>query len=151
MGPKRFYDKNQRCLYCRKSVKKIARHLLSQHDNETEVAELIALKGQNDKISNEKYKANLTLLRNRGNFMNNLQIIKEGGGDIAVLRRPHPDMKRNKDDYVPCTACLGFFLADSLHKHNKLCPILKNNKQTLRDCRFLLETSVMDDRPSNVS
>lgn len=54
-----------------------------------------------------------------GNFRHNLDVIKEGKGELIVARRS-PNMSC-PDDFLPCIFCLGFFKAVELWRHARNC------------------------------
>ena len=55
----------------------------------------------------------------------NLQVIKEGIGELVLVQRPKENSKRTYGlwDFLPCEYCLGFYLKSSLWIHVRTCPL----------------------------
>ncbi|XP_071822610.1 uncharacterized protein [Apostichopus japonicus] len=98
---KRTYNKQNACVFCGCLVQVlIGRHLLAVHKDEPDVAAIHVLNDQAER------KRRLDLLRNRGNFLHNQQVIDAGVGQIILMRRPHTFHDLDYEDYGPCPLCL---------------------------------------------
>ncbi|XP_053093359.1 uncharacterized protein si:ch211-266o15.1 isoform X3 [Pangasianodon hypophthalmus] len=106
--------KKQFCVYCQKSNTKIARHLEQMHSNETDVAYALSF----PKRSKRRHML-LEQLRKKGNYQHNIEVIRNGNGDIVMQKQTK--RKRSAMEYLPCQYCLAFFLREGLEKHEYLC------------------------------
>ena len=88
------------------------RHYQTQHNDERDVAMLVAC---NDKAVKEKL---MTKLRNLGNHLHNVDVLKAGKGTLEVGYR-EADTK-DASYYVPCPACLGRTQLCSYHSAEML-------------------------------
>ncbi|XP_061525263.1 uncharacterized protein LOC133397876 [Phycodurus eques] len=61
----------------------------------------------------------LEQLRCRGNYQHNIEVIRQGSGEIVPWRRPSQEVDAR--NYLPCPGCLGFFLRADLWKHQASC------------------------------
>lgn len=106
--------KKQFCVYCQKSNTKIARHLERIHSNETDVAYALSF----PKRSKRRHML-LEKLRKKGNYQHNIEVIRNGIGDIVMQKQTK--RKRSVMEYLPCQYCLAFFLQEGLEKHEYTC------------------------------
>ncbi|XP_047442004.1 uncharacterized protein LOC125008688 [Mugil cephalus] len=113
-GGKRRWDKKHYCVFCRRPQVKIARHLLRKHGDEQEVAAASALPP-----GSKQRHLLLEHLRCRGNYLHNIEVIRQGSGEIVPWRQPSEDVDAR--NYLPCPLCLGFFLRAELWKHQVSC------------------------------
>ncbi|XP_026017260.1 uncharacterized protein LOC113018411 isoform X2 [Astatotilapia calliptera] len=113
-GGKRRWDKKHYCVFCRRPQVKIARHLLRKHADEQEVLAASTLPTG----SKERHLL-LEHLRCRGNYLHNIEVIRQGTGEIVPWRQPSEDVDAR--NYLPCPLCLGFFLRADLWKHQVSC------------------------------
>ncbi|XP_051781264.1 uncharacterized protein LOC114648939 [Erpetoichthys calabaricus] len=120
-GGGRVYDKKQFCLFCGKSYAKIARHIEQIHHNETEVAKAL----QFPRKSKER-RLQIDLLRNRGNFAHNVEVLKMGKGMLIPRRQPRNCLPSK--DFAHCLNCQGFFLRHNLWRHMKHCKLRKRDQ-----------------------
>ncbi|KAM9836767.1 uncharacterized protein ACBR49_019195 isoform 1-T2 [Aulostomus maculatus] len=111
---KRRWDKKHYCVFCRRPQVKIARHLLRKHADEQEVLAASVLPPG----SKERHLL-LEQLRCRGNYLHNIEVIRQGRGEIIPWRQPSEDVDAR--NYLPCPLCLGFFLRADLWKHQASC------------------------------
>lgn len=111
---KRRWDKKHYCVFCRRPQVKIARHLLRKHADQQEVAAASTLPTG----SKERHLL-LEHLRCRGNYMHNIEVIRQGFGEIIPWRQPSEEVDAR--NYLPCPLCLGFFLRADLWKHQASC------------------------------
>ncbi|XP_073731051.1 uncharacterized protein [Misgurnus anguillicaudatus] len=112
----RSYNKKQYCLYCSKPYAKMARHLEFVHRNEVEVAKAVAF----PKRSKER-RVQLNLLRKRGNFAHNTDVVRKGEGEMIACYRPKKC--KNPKEFIHCIHCQGLYNKLSLWNHSKNCPL----------------------------
>lgn len=110
------YNKKQYCLYCSKPYSKMARHLEFVHHNEIEVAKAVAF----PKHSKER-RVQLNLLRKRGNFAHNTDVVRQGRGEMIACYRPKK--RKGAIEFIHCIYCQGLYNKRSLWKHVKNCPL----------------------------
>lgn len=91
------HNKKQYCLYCSKPYSKMARHLEFVHHNEVEVAKAVAF----PKHSKER-RERLNLLRKRGNFAHNTDVVRQGHGEMIACYRPKK--KKGAKEFTASTA-----------------------------------------------
>ena len=125
-------DKKHFCLFCGKGVTKLKRHLLSFHQGEPEMFAFMAASGKSKECELKK-------LRNAGDHLHNIDILKGGEGDIVVKK--NIKRKTSHEDYVPCPRCVGYFYKRDLWRHK--CPNLNPDdktpsKQLVRKGRLIL-------------
>lgn len=113
---KRIYDKKQFCLFCQKPFQKIARHLLSVHQNERDVAKA-AMYPKNSK----ERRLQLNQLRKRGNFAYNTGIVHHGSGEMVACYRP--SQAKTSQHFIHCIYCQGLYAKKTLWKHVRSCPL----------------------------
>nr|XP_046237444.1 uncharacterized protein LOC124054940 [Scatophagus argus]XP_046237445.1 uncharacterized protein LOC124054940 [Scatophagus argus] len=111
---KRRWDKKHYCVFCRRPQVKIARHLLSKHADQQEVAAASMLP-----TGSKQRHLLLEHLRCRGNYLHNIEVIRQGSGEIIPWRQPSEEVDAR--NYLPCPLCLGFFLRADLWKHQASC------------------------------
>ena len=107
------YAKKHFCLYCNKAFLNLARHLEFVHSTEKEVIEFSRMIPR----CQERLKA-VSILRNRGNFIHNLEVLRKQEGILIVTRRPM--VETHATHFYPCPMCLGFYSKCELHRHR--CP-----------------------------
>lgn len=116
------YSKKHACIFCGKLDYKIARHLCKKHANEKEIAQLPPY-NRKGKISQSERKRTLDILRNEGDFLYNVDILKDGdkmGSGLIVAKRPQAGEHQPKD-YLPCKYCLRFYIKSELWRHSQRC------------------------------
>ncbi|AWO97410.1 Hypothetical protein SMAX5B_010542 [Scophthalmus maximus] len=106
--------KRQYCVFCRRPQVKIARHLLRKHTDEAEVTAASTLP-----TGSKQRHLLLEHLRCRGNYLHNIEVIRQGSGEIVPCRQPSEEVDAR--NYLPCPLCLGFFLRSDLWKHQASC------------------------------
>ncbi|KAG9271819.1 hypothetical protein AMEX_G13306, partial [Astyanax mexicanus] len=111
----RVYDKRNYCVFCFKPSSKIARHLETVHRNEVEVAQAV----QYPKGSKAR-RTKLNILRNRGNFVHNAEVVRKGTGQLVACYRPRE--QRDAKDFIHCIHCQGLYSKRTLWRHMKNCP-----------------------------
>ena len=114
-GKKKSLCKYQVCYYCEKPVLKIARHLMSRHIDEEEIAKIAAKK----KLNYHEYRVGIKKVKNHGNFNYNAKILAMGGTELVLARKPVK--ARKPDEFLPCIFCYGFFVVDELWRHCAHC------------------------------
>ena len=63
----------------------------------------------------------LTNMRNTGNHLHNVDVLRKKKGTLIVCHRPSEEDSRNLEDYTPCSECLGYFKRTLLYKDD--CPV----------------------------
>ncbi|KAJ8019345.1 hypothetical protein HOLleu_42106 [Holothuria leucospilota] len=101
-------------------------HLLAVHKDEPDVAAIIALDDQAER------KKRLDLLRNKGNFLHNQQVLDAGAGQIILMRRPQAFHDLDYQDYGPCPQCLGYVLLKDIWRHTHYRCIARNDGKSQR-------------------
>ncbi|XP_055359243.1 uncharacterized protein LOC114865279 isoform X2 [Betta splendens] len=129
-GGKRRWDKKHYCVFCRRPQVKIARHLLRKHADQQEVEAASSLPA-----GSKQRHLLLEHLRCRGNYLHNIEVIRQGSGEIVPCRQPSEEVDARS--YLPCPLCLGFFLRADLWKHQA-------------SCRKKLASDMFSDPPSTV-
>lgn len=109
------HNKKQYCLYCKKAISKLARHLESAHSGQSDVAMAFSF----NKRSHERREL-LRSLKKRGNFDHNATVASCGAGEMVACRRP--TTAKQSDDYRHCKFCQGLYARDSLWRHVRNCP-----------------------------
>ena len=132
---KRVWDKKHYCFFCHEGLSKIPRHWLSQHKDESEVQAI-----QN--ASSKERQALITKLRNMGDHLHNVSVLRSGSGVLVVGYRPKL-VDIDPKDYVPCPNCFLYLVHSDLWRHK--CPLVdaaadgkKRKKQGYRAGRLLL-------------
>ncbi|KAL1022430.1 hypothetical protein UPYG_G00027530 [Umbra pygmaea] len=106
-------NKNNFCFVCHKPQQKIARHLKKHEKSNKEIAHALSF------LPGSKIRKHLLeQLRNRGNFLHNNNVFKEGIGDLKVKRRSKIG-KLGK--YEHCPHCKGMFVRSELWRHMRRC------------------------------
>lgn len=113
---KRKWDKKFYCMFCKNLYSKLPRHLYRAHSEEWEIAKVLSL----DKGSAERKKI-LQQVQNRGTFLWNSNIIKEGEGSIMLKRRARPEKDKSIKDFLPCEFCYQMISTNYLYRHSKIC------------------------------
>lgn len=107
-------DKTKRqlaCYYCRQLlVHRIRVHLHTCHEKEPEVAKAMAATGHEKEVA-------YTLIRNKGNFKHNIDVLASGKGELIFARTPEHEAYGK--DYLPCIHCYAFYKKDELWRHIK--------------------------------
>ncbi|XP_026198993.1 uncharacterized protein LOC113150625 isoform X2 [Anabas testudineus] len=113
--------KRNYCLFCSRSLTKMARHLERMHSDKAEVAAAF----QYPKKSRERFNIWNKLI-NEGNFAHNKEVLKTGKGQLAVRKRPKKDTKAT--DFIHCLYCRGLYRKKFFFKHLTKCPEKKSQK-----------------------
>ncbi|TRY84805.1 hypothetical protein DNTS_008981, partial [Danionella cerebrum] len=94
------------------SVSKLARHLKTHIKDDGEIAKALSLP-----VGSKTRKELLEKLRNKGNFMHNIKVQKNGSGSLKVKRKP----KEGGKTYDYCMHCQAMFLDHELWRHMRRC------------------------------
>ncbi|XP_029381982.1 uncharacterized protein LOC115058678 isoform X2 [Echeneis naucrates] len=156
-GGKRRWDKKHYCVFCRRPQVKIARHLLRKHADQQEVMAASSLP-----TGSKQRHLLLEHLRCRGNYLHNIEVIRQGSGEIVPCRQPSEEV--DVRNYLPCPLCLGFFLRSDLWKHQASCrKKLKSDpcavpgstseptRDSNTDCCDLAEETSKEEKPAEPS
>ncbi|XP_017577082.1 uncharacterized protein si:ch211-266o15.1 isoform X1 [Pygocentrus nattereri] len=119
VGAQRPYGRKQFCVFCKRPVTKIARHLEMRHSKEKDVAHALSF----PKGSKTRHLL-LQQLRNKGNYQHNIKVLQNGSGEIIPLKRTKKNTSSN--DYKSCPDCLGFFLKSESCRHQRSCKMKKD-------------------------
>ena len=109
------YNKKQYCLYCKKAISKLARHLEFAHSQQPDVARAFSF----NKRSRERRDV-LRSIKKKGNFNHNATVATSGAGEMVACRRP--TTARESDGYRHCKFCQGLYARDCLWRHVRNCP-----------------------------
>ncbi|KAK0075559.1 hypothetical protein PV326_011490, partial [Microctonus aethiopoides] len=103
------------CQFCETMQTKYARHILKAHSDNVEVQKCLSF----PVLSNER-KREIAKLRKRGDFIHNTHA-NLNTGVLITCRRPRNDSKKNADEYVTCSNCLGSYSKSTLRIHFAKC------------------------------
>jgi hypothetical protein len=99
---RKIYVKPHYCIFCKGPQKQLIRHLILKHSCEKDVQEIEKC----PKKSEQRNKL-CNLIRNRGDFSHNIEVLKSEKGNLVVIRRPSSLFCPTH--YYPCLSCFGFF------------------------------------------
>ena len=115
-GPKRIYNYHC-CFVCGAMISNIMKHIRT-HKTNSEVKQLRELEvGNLQSLSAEKQQEVKVLhevLRNRGDHLHNLAVMKQKKGELLVARRKYPF---DSSKYGPCFNCLQWGISSNLGRH----------------------------------
>ncbi|XP_063403047.1 centromere protein F-like [Mytilus trossulus] len=123
----RVYDCIHACIFCNKLFTNIQSHLENKHSNK--MKEITELK-KHVKEANEEEKKNLkkslslklNLLRNKGDNIHNMKVLKHKVGELILPRRTSTG-KFVLNEYGPCPNCYEWMILNiSITNHQKTCP-----------------------------
>ena len=120
---KRSWDKQHSCMYCAKKFTNITKHYLRGHKTEKDVLEILA----HPKGSKERAKL-LLLIRNKGDFNHNYEVLRSSDGEIIPVKCPPPNAPA--PEVAPCQYCFGMFARRDLWRHDKSCLFKPNEKDS---------------------
>ena len=150
---KRTWDKFHVCVFCSEKRAKMAQHLEAVHCEEIEVAEILAIASKSP-----QRKRLFSVLRKRGDFNHNSEVLKIGKGLFIPEWRPKEDTL-----HTQCEFCLGAYHKKMLKIHMKRCPekpcgleIVRNvqsmasmlsytSKSASEDLKNVLSRMIVDD------
>ena len=107
------WDKKHSCKYCTNLVTKMSSHLQRCHSDETEVAQVLAMR----KGSQERRRAWLKML-NEGDYKHNYAALENGVGTLIPKYR---SKNKTVEDVVICSHCNGLYKTTLLYLHVKRC------------------------------
>ena len=105
------------CLFCKKFFTAAALHIARRHSREPEVAKLLRLK--KSKSGHKDYVFGMVKLRNLGNFLHNVKVLRGEESSFLVAKRT--TVLREPSDYLPCLYCFGFYEGNVMSRHAKRC------------------------------
>ena len=105
------------CLFCKKFFTAAASHIARRHSREPEVAKLLPLK--KSKSGHKDYVFGMVKLRNLGNFLHNVKVLRGEESSFLVAKRT--TVLREPSDYLPCLYCFGFYEGNVMSRHAKRC------------------------------
>ena len=109
-------------MYCSKPRAKLKKHLLSMHKEEDEVLQM-------ENESDTKQKSLMyEKIRNIGNHLHNIEVIKSEKGQLCVSYRPRGEAVVRAVDYGPCPFCYAYFPRRELWRHNASCKFSTHKK-----------------------
>ncbi|MED6284205.1 hypothetical protein CHARACLAT_016922, partial [Characodon lateralis] len=111
----KFFTTSNYCYVCGKGITKFARHLQKHADEEPEIAEAFSFLPH----STER-KRLLDILRNRGNYNHNQEVLRSNTGALKVKRRPKTD-KTSSASFMCCPYCKGMMARAEMWKHIPNC------------------------------
>ena len=119
------YDSVHSCFYCGDVFTNIHTHLTRFHKKEPEVKEIIELKAAAEEEEEREQILSVirhkqTLLRNAGDNLHNLKVVKCKQGELLIYRRGD---KFRCSEFGPCPYCLAWLsLETSAMRHQAKCP-----------------------------
>ncbi|XP_026853684.2 uncharacterized protein LOC113569824 isoform X6 [Electrophorus electricus] len=126
--------KTHYCFYCRKPCVRMTQHLQSMHPKEPDVAKALSY----EKNSKER-KQLLDLLRSKGDFLHNTDVVRSGEGSLVPSRQLAT--ATSNEDYVLCIYCLELFSRRSVANHVQRCK-QKYPDRAATSCSELLPITV---------
>ncbi|CAH1107036.1 unnamed protein product [Psylliodes chrysocephalus] len=108
---KNYKDKLSYCFYCDKDVSHFSRHLITWHAAESNVQKFLALPPKS-----RKRREIICTLKKKGNFIRN-----RSQEAIRPVKRVNANDASEKEDFLPCPYCLGFYKRKCLYRHTKKC------------------------------
>lgn len=102
------------CYVCGEGFLKIARHLKRHADEEPDIAKAIALR----KNSKERKKL-LGLLRNRGNYNHNQEVLRNNSGELKLKRQPTKSFTAK--ELLHCPYCKAMYKRNDMWRHAARC------------------------------
>ena len=133
----RVYDSMHACLFCFEMHTNIQSHLERKLCKEEEIKALRELKDKRAKETdegkikslNKKLQSGMAMLRNKGNYLHNMKVLKQKSGELLLSRRSTGTF--NLDDYGPCPQCKDWLNRKCALAHQqKFCPARKEEVQT---------------------
>jgi len=145
------YSKKHACVFCGKLDLKISRHLEKCKSGE-KVIEILPKASRNKNSESQKKREHiLNSLRNEGDFMYNVDVLKhirqgkqQCTDELIVARRPDKG-KHQACDYLPCKFCLKFYIKSDLWRHCKNCtysesPLSHTEKEPTKESKSFIST-----------
>ena len=126
----RYFDKKPYCFYCGIAQSQIQRHWLIRHKNELQVIQIASSKDKTERLKH------IIRLRNMGNHLHNVEVLKEQKGELLVTYRTKQGAQPS--EYVPCEHCFGYLLKRDLHRHKCKVATAKSAGRTAASASLLL-------------
>ncbi|XP_059215616.1 uncharacterized protein LOC131993639 [Centropristis striata] len=117
----RLYNKKHHCFYCKKIVQKMSKHLLRMHSDEIDVSKAFSFQ----KNSKER-RLHLDLIRNKGNFEHNRDVLESQKGKLIPFRQPKEKTEGQK--FLHCVYCYGLFKKRVMWRHFQFCKLNPQDK-----------------------
>ncbi|XP_029700999.1 uncharacterized protein isoform X2 [Takifugu rubripes] len=140
------YTKKNYCYVCGAGVSKISRHLLKHADEEPDIAAAFAKR----KKSSERKKL-LEVLRNRGNYKHNQEVLEKNSGMLKISRR---SKKRfSTKELRSCPYCKAMHKRKHVWQHAARCvlrPMCAAQDKTKVQSTFPAESPFQETLPANV-
>ena len=120
-----FCDEERRknaCLFCKKTVTQISKHLQKMHKNEEKIQRVLKLPKGDDKnklLAELRVSGNAEF--NRSEYVNK--------GQLIVTRRSRKVTKNTARNYTVCAFCKGSFSKKSIRKHFRKCSGKNDNSR----------------------
>lgn len=102
------------CYVCGEGFLKITRHLKRHADEEPDIAKAVALR----KNSKERKKL-FGLLRNRGNYKHNQEVLRNNSGELKLKRRPTKPVTAK--ELLHCPYCKAMYKRNDMWRHAARC------------------------------
>ena len=118
------------------SQEQVIRHIKKRHSTKPVVRTLID--PETSKIERDKI---TRLLKNKGNFQRNIEVLRAKEGAIIVVRRPKEEADASK--FYPCAACYGFFSKFELYRHRCVTDLNENRKRPRPERHLLMESRTL--------
>ena len=114
----RVWNRRNFCTFCTFVGTNISKHIKT-HKGESEVAKVIAMTESNEDNKKE-VKAQLEILRNRGNHEHNVQVHQECSGELILSRRNPKEKSFDVKEYGPCPTCFLWIKNKDMKRHTKV-------------------------------
>lgn len=124
--PSKENSKKDFCIYCKKLISKLGRHLENVHKEEDNVKRFVAYP-RNSKTR----KSLINNIRKKGNYLHNTKS-NFNTGILIPCRRRQNRLQKTSEDYTVCSYCKGTFSKLTIRLHYKSCN--PNHKNGSKDC-----------------
>ncbi|KAG7501391.1 zinc finger MYM-type protein 4-like [Solea senegalensis] len=111
------------CYICGKAQSKISRHLKTHRKDVPEIAEVFALRRKS-----KERKKQIAVLRNKGNFKHNQEVLKNRSGELKV--RQSKGKAISAETFATCLYCKVMYCRKTIWLHYKKCASKKALKAT---------------------
>ncbi|KAK0169534.1 hypothetical protein PV328_011916 [Microctonus aethiopoides] len=116
-------SKKHYCQFCQTTQTKYARHILKAHSDNVEVQKCLSFP-----VLSKERKREIAKLRKRGDFIHNTHA-NVNTEVLITCRRPRNNSKKNADEYVTCSNCLGSYSKRTLRIHFAKCDSMHKKGQ----------------------
>ena len=90
-------------------------------------------------------------VRNIGNHLHNVDVIKTGKGQLCVAYRPRGELTVRGADYGPCLFCFVYFPKKELWRHNNSCKFSTKQKHKRRSLATSSRMLLPNDEGASVT